>query len=792
MRVGRPSCLEQLEMKKNPPRLGAFVALAAVLAARPALAEEVSGTISDSLGKPIPGAGVRLQAADGHVIATTNSNSTGHYEFPNVAVGTYQLSVSKSAFQPATGIVTVAAKTGATAAVTLGSSQALQLEVRAKRLDVERNTISVETGSSSYRMQSKDIQALPLGRSTPLNQVMLQAPGVVQDSFGQVHVRGDHADLQYRLNGIILPESITGFGQTLDTRFAQSVNVLTGALPAQYGYRTAGVVEINTRSGALAQGGRIGLLGGSHDTGEVSADMSGHSDALSYYFTGSYHRDRLGIENPTDSTNALHDRTEQSKGFGYLSYLLGDSARLSFIAGTAHNRFQIPNVPNQTPSYTLSGVSNYPSDSLQESQTEQTDYQVLALQATAGTDVDYQVSVFNRDSKVAFNPDDTGDLIYTGVASKVNRASNANGLQGDGSYRLNDAHTLRSGIFYSREHAVNDSTSLTFPADANGNQTSSTPETITDNSGKNAYLYGVYLQDEWHATKKLTVNYGVRGDRVDAYVTGGQLSPRIGAVYQATPDTTLHAGYARYFTPPPTELIAPTTVAAFDNTTNASPSTQNDPVKPERSDYYDIGVSQNVTSDFTMGLDGYYRRVKNLLDEGQFGSALLFTPFNYADGKIYGAELTANYHHDNLSGYANFARSTALGRNIVSGQYNFDSTELAYIQNNWIHLDHDQTYTASGGLSYLWDGSTYGLDVIYGSGLRNGFANTGHLPGYTQFNASVDRKFDTATWGKYDARFSIINLFDKVYEIRDGTGVGVGAPQYGPRRGFYVSLNKYF
>ena len=116
-------------------------------------------------------------------------------------------------------------------------------------LDQARNALSPDTGSSQYVIDHKAIAQLPLGAATPMNQVLLQAPGVVQDSYGGLHVRGDHANLQYRINGVIIPESIGGFGQTLDARTIHSVKLLTGALPAQYGLRTAAVVDITTKSG---------------------------------------------------------------------------------------------------------------------------------------------------------------------------------------------------------------------------------------------------------------------------------------------------------------------------------------------------------------------------------------------------------------------------------------------------------------------------------------------------------------------------------------------------------------
>jgi outer membrane receptor protein involved in Fe transport len=372
------------------------------------------------------------------------------------------------------------------------------------------------------------------------------------------------------------------------------------------------------------------------------------------------------------------------------------------------------------------------------------------------------------------------------------RTGLANGLQADGSYRLNDRHTLRTGISYTRENLNNSNNALTFNANPDGTQASTTPFAIVDDNQKTTNQIGLYLQDEWKLNDKLTINYGARADWVNAYVTANQISPRLGAVYQMSPQTTLHAGYAKYFTPPPSELIAPTTVASFQNTTNAPPTSQNDPVQSESSDYYDLGLSHKLTQNLTLGLDGYYKKIKNLLDEGQFGSALLYTPFNYAEGKIYGLELTVNYRKDNLSAYLNIARSTALGKNIISSQYNFSQNELNYIASNWIHLDHDQGITASTGVSYLWQETTYSADAIFGSGLRSGFANTDHLPAYTTVNVSAAHTFNETPVGKLTGRFSIVNLFDRIYEIRDGSGVGVGAPQFGQRRGFYVGATKSF
>jgi outer membrane receptor protein involved in Fe transport len=783
-------------MNTRLTQMGAACALVFVVAAPVCAATiptgQINGLVNDALGRPIAGAGVTLQSPDGHNLGNTQTDTSGRYGFSGIAPGIYAVYASKTDFLPGTDIVTLTAAASTISTLTLASSGALNVQVTAQKLDRARNTIAVATGSSNYRISAQDIASLPQGASTPLNQVLLQAPGVAQDSYGQLHIRGDHGNVQYRINDIIVPEAISGFGQSLDTRFADSINLLTGALPAQYGYRTAGVVDIHTKTGAFDDGGRIGVTVGSHNHREIGGEISGHKDRLSYYFNASLLKNDLGIENPTADRNAIHDTTQQSKGFGYLSYLLSDSARLSLILGSSDNKFQIPNTAALTQNFSLNGVPSYPSANLDERQRETTRYGILALQGTLGDKISYQIAGFSRYSRVLFEPDNAGDLIYTGVASRVLRRSVANGVQADASYQLNPQHTLRAGVFTSQEHLDNNSNVLTFSADSAGNQTSSTPLGFTDSNSKTANLYGVYAQDEWKPVDKLTVNYGVRFDAVNAYVTGHQWSPRLGAVYQLTPHTTLHAGYARYFTPPPNELISGQTIALSQGTTSAPPGTQNDAVQSESSDYYDAGISHRLTPHLTLGLDGYYKKVKNLLDEGQFGSALLYTPFNYREGKIYGAELSATYRKDDFSAYFNLARSTALGRDITSAQYNFDPTELAYIANNWVHLDHDQTYTASLGGAYRWRSTTWSASAIYGSGLRSGFANTDSLPGYTQVNLGASRKFDVAQLGKFEGRVSLLNAFDKSYVIRDGSGIGVGAPQYGPRRAVYVSLDKLF
>ncbi|KRA31826.1 TonB-dependent receptor [Rhodanobacter sp. Root627] len=662
-------------------------------------------------------------------------------------------------------------------------------------LDQARNALSPDTGSSQYVIDHKAIAQLPLGASTPMNQVLLQAPGVVQDSYGGLHVRGDHANLQYRINGVIIPESISGFGQTLDTRTIQTVKLLDGALPAQYGLRTAAVVDITTRSGHdLGNGGSVGITGGSFGTLNPNASIWGNADRWSWFFTGNYMENDAGIENPTASRKPVHDHTNQARGFGDISYLINDTTRLSFLFGVSNNRFEIPNNPNQQPEFGYLDTVDFNSADLNERQRENTRFGVLALQGKVGA-TNYQVSLGQRYTSVAYSPDRIGELMFNGVASDVGRSNRASTLQADFAMPMGSSHTLRYGLYGSFERAASGNDAWVFPADADGNQASTTPLNILDNSRLIAKTWSAYVQDEWSLGEDWTLNYGLRGDQYQLTRTESQLSPRLGLVWQASDSTVVHAGYARYFTPPATEMIASSNIAKFDGTTNAVADSGNNTPLAERSDYFDAGIQQTIGTAWTIGVDAYYRKVQRLQDEGQFGSALVYSTFNLADGRVKGVEFTTNYAQGPLSAYFNASLGKAIGKRIITSQYNFDPADLAYIDNHWTLLDHDQRLTSSGGIHYaLNDRTKVGADYLFGSGLRKDgdVPNGASLPAYFQLNLNVAHDFMLGDSGKLHTQLALLNALDRSYALRDGSGIGVGAPQFAPRRGVYLSVQKDF
>ncbi len=502
--------------------------------------------------------------------------------------------------------------------------------------------------------------------------------------------------------------------QTLETGFAHSLSLITGSLPAQYGFKTAAVVDITTKSGRTDPGGEISIYGGARDDFEPSISYGASRGAIDFFYIGDFLHNRVGIENPTGSFNPIHDLSNQTHGLVHVSGLIDDTARVSLLAGYSNEFFQIPNNPGQTPSLGLSadGTTGFDSASLIEHQREITDFAILSLQKQFGT-LDLQTLAFTRYSSLYYTPDPVGDLLFNGISQTAARSIVSTGEQTDASWKLGPQHTVRAGFQVTGERTGSKIASAVLPVDDTGAPSSDQPLDVYGGSAKTGTLFGMYVQDEWKALPHVTINYGLRFDQVNEYTDENQVSPRINAVW-----------------------------THFDGTTTAPEVTADSAVKAERDNYFDAGFDQVIRPGWRAGVDIYYKAARNLIDEGQFGAPIILTAFNYRKGQDDGVEFSTSYDRGPVSLYANVAYSRAVGKDIDTAQFNFSAADLAYISQHWIHLDHDQRWTGSGGAAYTLFGGTnhparFSADLIVGSGLRAGYQtaagdipNGRALPGY--------------------------------------------------------------
>jgi outer membrane cobalamin receptor len=678
-----------------------------------------------------------------------------------------------------------------------------ELIVQAHRLDAARANVEPDLGASTYSLANEAVEARPGGETTSINEVLLQVPGVQQDGSGQLHVRQSQGDLQYRINNVIIPEGVSDLGESISARVADRVELVTGALPAQYGFQAGGVVNITTKNGVYLSGGQAELYGGGEGEIEPAFEYGTSLGAANVFVSGSFLRNRAGSASRDGSADPNHDRTDQVDGFAFIDRPLDADTRVSLILSLSDDRFQDPNLRGQlippvppTATYqgplSVDGVSAYPSEGLGDDHREATRFGIASLIHTAGP-YTVQASAFVRQSVADNAADGIGDLLYKGMGLASFTRDLAYGLQVEGVYEAGKAHTLRAGLVASADTLASGATTRVLAVDAQGRETSDIPETLSDAARQQTSKTSAFVQDEWRLTGSLTFNTGLRLDAVSGPRRETALSPRWSAVWKPLSGTTLHLGYARYFLPAPAE-DAEASIADLIGTTGAAPGVRADALRSERDDYFDVGAQQ-VFGKLTLSIDAYWRAASDLIAEGWFGPAYVPHAFNYAAARLRGVELGATYAAGPVSAWANVAAAQSEGRGVVSNQAYFTTAQLADL-GAWRPLAQDQAVVASAGGSYKRGALRLSGQVLFGSGLPRTapglLVNGAHLPPNVQADFAVVYTVGQGGKRPLDLRIDLINAFDARYQLRDGAGLGDGAPQWGARRGVFVGLEQSF
>lgn len=323
--------------------------------------------------------------------------------------------------------------------------------IEEKALDVARAGISPSLGATTYTLDSEQIDSQSQGEFASFDQTFYRFPGVAMDELDKrLHVRGEEANLQYRINGLLLPDGLSGFGQELSTKFLNSVSLITGILPAYYGNRTAAVVDIQTKTGdEMNNCGTASIYGGNYSTVTPSLEYGGRSGPFSGYGLVGYLHDSLGMANPNSNYRAMHDDTDQFKGFANVSYLIDSTSRLSLIASGDYGSFQLPTMRGTVPQFTYGSISAFDSSKVNENQYEQAYYEIVGYQKSFG-DVNLQLTQSTRYSDVSFSPDPVADVIFNGIASATDHALTSNNFQADLSVsRQRPAHGAGRRLFQS-------------------------------------------------------------------------------------------------------------------------------------------------------------------------------------------------------------------------------------------------------------------------------------------------------------------------------------------------------
>lgn len=634
-----------------------------------------------------------------------------------------------------------------------------EIEVTGQRLDAARARIEPSLGATTYTLTNDAIENRPGGETRDVGAILVQVPGVRRSGNGGLVVRGTTGGVQYRLNNIILPQGVTDFGERLSARLADQTELITGALPAQYGLASGGVVNITTKNGLHAGGGgQVELYGGSHGTIQPAFEWAGARGGTSLFASGSYRRSDIGIASVDGRRTPVHDSSHEIEGFVFGDHVINDGSRVSLILGSSNEQ-------NQIPALSVLGVSG--AERRRGDQSTGNHYAIVSYQRSdARTTI--QASLFGLISRETIVPVEPLAFVVDGMSLASRTRRQSIGTQIEGAFDVGMAHTLRAGLVASIDRERQNLRGTT----AASLLASTSTDHRTTISG--------FVQDEWRLTSRLTANGGIRVDRVSNTSDTAHLGPRASLTWSLPSGFSAHAGYARYYVAPPI---------------GAQGQGLGDRLRGETDNYFDIGAEQTL-GDLKIGLDGYWRSARNLLAEHRRESAPIGDSFNYRRGKLGGVELFVTYAHGPMTAWTNLAVSRTKARDIISGQSLFTSAQLAYARERGVRLDEDQHLTGSAGLSYRLGRLLLSGDVLFGSGMRRttngGTPNDAHLPAYATVDLAVVYHLTLIAGLPLDLRLDMTNLLDRRYALSDGTGLAGGAPQWGERRGIFVGLEQKF
>jgi outer membrane receptor protein involved in Fe transport len=668
------------------------------------------------------------------------------------------------------------------------SSQLGAIEVQATRLG---GPGVAPSGSADYAVTQQDILNMPEGEDTALSDVLTQMPGVSIDQNQQIHIRDTEGpQFQYQIDGVMVPLDINTnppFLSMINPMFIKRIDLLTGVLPARYSYATGGVVDIETRQGcAEPEGGELSILVGQRDTVEPSVVQSGCDGRFSYFVSGLYNQSNTAFSSATPGPTPYHDGTQGGQALGAFGYRVSDATSLEMILSGAANDNQLPNVPGLAPQYTLAGTSGPPSADINSYLNFRDALAMVALKSSPLTNLSWQLAYSFHTIVQAFRPDDAGELIYQGVASTTTHRDLDHTLEGDLTWQVRQ-HTLQTGFYEGAYSAHIEDSSLVFPVDASGAQTSSVPLSIVNDAHALNRLSGVYVSDLWRWSSRLSADLGLRWDQVSGFTHGSQVDPTINLSFRAAPGTTIHAGFSRNFQVPIFQGISPTAPAAFTGTTAGGPPGAVSPLTED--DYlWDGGLLTHITRSLTLSVDNYYERTRHYLDTGQFSVVPIFAPFNYRNGHMWGSDLGLHYQQGPLSAYTNVTLGRNWQKGVATGQFNFDPSELAFIDSHPILLDHQPLVGLAAGLNAAWRAYTLDIDGEFSSGLRAGCADQEQLPHVLQVNIGLQHSFYVPVIGMVTNRLSVLNVFDRINLIRPAEGIGIFQAAYAPRRTIYYTL----
>jgi outer membrane cobalamin receptor len=769
----------------------------------------VTGLVQDEELRPTPQVTVELRDQEGTIIDTQVTNEQGKFILAPPKPGIYSVRAIQSPLSSESAILKIETDPFIEVTLTLAHRQELTLEVVGSLPPIQHRL-----SSETYAVSRKDIEELPRGNNIGLHDVLLTLPSAVDGALKQVHIRQDHANFQFRIDGVPVPESVSSvFTDVISPRSWERADIILGGPEAQFGNKTAAVIDVTTKSGAQPDFGSLQFFGGSNETLNPAFEYGGTvGSAFRFYLMNSFVSTNRGINPPTLGKTLFHDQSNQNQSLFRGDWQVDNQNSVTWLFLNSIAKFQIPTRPGLAANPTIVGLiqGDNPgfepvnSQHVDEFQKENNQYSHLVWRHDWSRDRFFSLAGFFQHSRATFTTDPLNVLAFTEdpdepfSAGDQDRWAYSGGIRLDYTHRLHPDHLIKTGFQIQRTQAVNKTRLSAFLRDGAGDPIGGVISRNADNRTI-GWREEFWIQDQWTPWDQWTFNVGVRFDQIQALTNDGQVSPRVGATYAMTPNHVFHIFYGRLFTPPNLEgvpflqLDTIGTTAEPENLTNRT-------VEPERAHYFEVGSSHALGDSVSIELTGYYKLNKNLSDAGQFGTTPLLNYFAFKKGWQRGIDLAVKAKFmDNLYGRANVAWGQCRGKKLQSGHFLLEQGEIDDINSrSGVFCDHMQLVTSSALLTYRpFAGTTITGQMLFGSGLRTAEpgekTNSGNSPSHTTYNLSIDQI--VPLWDNYKMvlGFDVINVLDQQVFLNQGEGsIGLGVSHANLPRSFFFRGQFFF
>ena len=748
---------------------------------------------------------VELRDHEGLFITADSADEAGNFVLVVPGTGVFSVRAIQDTSHSEYVIVEIGKQVLSPVVLTMTSSHDIALEVKAPLQPIQPHS-----SSETYSLSRQEIEALPLGSNIEFNQALFTIPGVVNGSLKQVHFRQDHANFQVRIDGVPIPDTVSStFTDVISPRAWERADIILGGMDAQFGNRTAAVIDITSKSGTKPGFGSVQLFGGSNKTVIPSFEYGGAvGDRFRFYVLNSFTTTNRGLDPPTLGHSSFHNNNNRNQTFLRGDYQLNNRNNLTVLFLNALAKFQIPTMPNQTANSTIvgliPGLAPVASQDIDETQQETNQYAHVVWRHDVTANQFLNVAGYLRHTRATFMTDPFNVLAYTSdtdepfFAGNQDRFAYSGGIRGDYTNVVNSQHLIKAGFQFDRTHAINKTQLFVFARDENQAPIGSVLRRRADNRII-GYREELWVQDQFTPSEQCTVNLGVRLDHIHGFIDAAQISPRVGVIFQANPSHAFHAFYGRLFTPPNLESIRFVQLNTIGTTAEPENLT-NTMVKPERSHYFEVGSTHAIGQIGVLQLAGYYKLSRNLSDAGQFGSTPLLNFFAFTNGWQRGLEGSLKVKlSDDLTARGNVAWGQCRGQGLQSGHFLLEQGEIDDINTSeGVWCDHMQAVTSSAVLTYrIFENTTVSGQMLFGSGLRTAAigekTNSRHAPSHTTYDVSLTHVLSLSNKQTLLFGFDMINILDQRVLLNIGEqSIGLGVSHANRPRSFFFRTQWFF